>query len=393
MNTFSGNQYSKEIELLLQCSGMNLSDSTRDRISELVAQGIDWEIFKKLAIYHRMLFVALKNLAPVKDKIPKEYQHQFKEMAISSGAQSLFLGSFLEKILSAFEKENIFVMPFKGPVLAEQVYTDVVLKPFFDLDILVDKDDVPGALDILTRMGLSPQFDFDTGQLQKFIANEDHIVCYGFQQGLNVKLHWELSGLYLNAPLTVEKLKNCITAISFNDREVPCLSVEALIVYFCVHGAKHRWHALEQIFTVAELIKANQAIEWHEIEALADAWQCKKMVFLGLYLASKLLKAPVPFTLFTRAETYNVPKLVTKTIDDLLNRPVFRLPDAEDRFSYFHIRVRDSFFDKGRYLLRLLLRPTYKEWYQRILPAPLSCLHYFFRPLRLLFLKLMRRNA
>ncbi|MCK5229203.1 MAG: hypothetical protein KAR13_02995, partial [Desulfobulbaceae bacterium] len=57
------------------------------------------------------------------------------------------------------------------------------------------------------------------------------------------------------------------------------------------------------------------------------------------------------------------------------------------RYNFFHLLVRDNVIDTIRYLLRLIFRPTNVEWLWLRLPASLSFLYYFLRPLRLGFFK------
>ena len=381
---------SHEVELLLLCSRFNIGKHEHDRINWLCSRDLNWDLLKKLIIQNRVSPIVYNTL-----KIFKPIRHQsiltdLKKAAKSTGTRSFFFTIYLQQLLNEFRRCRIFAVPFKGPALSEFVYGDITYRVFSDLDILVSKRDAHSAFQMLKQIGLQPQLDLSSTQLSKYIKNEDNLAFYDFKKNLAIELHWEISGLYLSESVTLSELKDHIETGQLNKTEIACLSKEALLVYLCVHGAKHGWEHLEQLCCVAELIKANDRIDWNQVEYLSQQWQCKKMLFLGLYLAMRLLNAPLPENLCDAIEKdCSVPKLAGDVISCLFDE------DNADisRFSVFHLKVRDKITDKVRYGLRLLFRPTDKEWQHFPLPAAVSFLHYIFRPFRLLIFKLRGLDA
>ncbi len=132
--------------------------------------------------------------------------------------------------------------------MAQDVYGSVDLRQFSDLDILVYTLDSAKAWEILIAGGFQPEFELSPEQRLKYIKTEDNISF--FKKNLCVELHWELSGLYLSKPLTMEKIKDRLIKTDVNNHEVFSLSMEDMLVYLCVHGAKHGWEILEQICSV-----------------------------------------------------------------------------------------------------------------------------------------------
>ncbi len=386
MDTPPGRSFSKEIEIALLCSGTTLKDQDLDRVRYLCTQNIDWPFLKDLIVRNRVYAIVYHNLKPIKESIPEGFWSELKELAISTGTRNFMFTVFLQRLVADFTRQGIFILPFKGPVLAEHIYKDIIFRPFSDLDVLVDKSDAVEAFNLLKNRGLTPQFKLSPSQFKKYINDEDHFSFCEPQKKITVELHWDMAGLYLSSPLTVSGLKEHITSGILNNASIPCLSSEALLVYLCVHGAKHGWEHLEQICCITEILNQNPDLNWKKIIKLSSDWQCRKMLFLGLHLAGKLFKAPLPDPI--RLTIHNNETIVTiadRVIDHLFNPRPGQKKNLSDRFSSFHINIRDSFTDKIRYALRLLFRPTDKEWLYFPVPAYLSFVHYFLRPGRLLF--------
>jgi hypothetical protein len=394
MDTTPGRSFSKEIEIALLCSGITVKDQDLDRVKYLCTQHIDWLFLKDLIVRNRVYAIVYHNLKPFKEILPESFLSELKELATSTGTRNFMFTVFLQRLILDFTRLGIFILPFKGPVLAEHIYKDIIFRPFSDLDVLVDKSDAVAAFNLLKNRGLTPQFELKPSQFKKYINDEDHFSFCEPQKKIVIELHWDMSGLYLSRPLTLSGLKKHITSGTLNNASIPCLSSEALLLYLCVHGAKHGWEHLEQICCITEILNQNPDLDWEKIIRLSSDWQCRNMLFLGLCLAGKIFKASLPDPI--RLTIHNNETIVTiadRVIDHLFNPRPGQKKNLSDRFSSFHINIRDSYTDKIRYALRLLFRPTDKEWLYFPVPAYLSFVHYFLRPGRLVFCKLRGEDA
>nr|NJM04207.1 nucleotidyltransferase family protein [Desulfobacula sp.] len=260
MDTLPGPSFSKEIEIALLCSGITIKDQDLERVKYLCTQRIDWSFLKGLIVQNRVYVIVYHNLKPFKEILPEGFLSELKELAISTGTRNFMFAVFLQRLVADFTRQGIFILPFKGPVLAEYIYKDIIFRPFSDLDVLVDKSDAVAAFDLLKNRGLTPQFKLSPSQFKKYINDEDHFSFCEPQKKITVELHWDMAGLYLSKPLTVSGLKEHITSGTLSNASIPCLSSEALLLYLCVHGAKHGWEHLEQICCVTEVL--NQTRTW-----------------------------------------------------------------------------------------------------------------------------------
>jgi hypothetical protein len=281
-----------------------------------------------------------------------------------------------------FETHQIPAISFKGPVLAASVYGNLALREFLDLDILIHKQHVAKARELLVEQGYRPQFDLKNSQesafvrsysAQSFVRHDDKVV---------VDLHWTMMSRDFGFPLEPEDLWEDMETISLAGRETLTLSQENLLLFLCVHGGKHGWERLGWVCDIAEIIRSRKGMDWKQVINQAGALRSERMLFLGLYLASDLLEAPLPEEIKARAHSDAAIKSLAAQVRDRLFREVNRLPGIFESWR-FQVRIRDRFWDGCRYCLGLVMTPTGLELTLVPLPAVLFPLYYVLRPMRL----------
>ncbi len=381
-----------ELNFVLLCACAEPDHERCSRIKSIVKSPLDWDIVYEVSLHHRVFPLLYKNIKEIlPDSVPDRIVKKFKNSYFNNAARNLYFSAFLLKIMNFLQAHDIFALPFKGPVLAQDIYGNLELRQFSDLDILVSYNDAVNAWKILIKDGFNPVIDLDNNQKHKYVKSEDHIA---FLKGnICIELHWEMSGIYLSKLLILEHVSKELKKILFLNREISNLCSEHLLIYLCVHGAKHGWGNIEPVCCVAGIIKKN--LDWDLIEKHAFKWKCQKMLKIGLYLSWKLLDAPVPYNVLDKIKKdETISELAQEVVAGMFeNITNFKTRDTTGRFSPFHISIRDSYIDKLRYSFRLVFRPTDKEWLYFPVPGYLSFLHYFLRPCRLLMARLRKQNA
>ena len=110
------------------------------------------------ALYHGtipLLFWNLSRLAP--DDVPKTTLNQLKASSNAIACWNLSLTGELLKLLNLFRERGIRALPLKGPALAAAAYGNLSLRQFCDLDILVPKEDMLKAKEVLMSAWLPSQ--------------------------------------------------------------------------------------------------------------------------------------------------------------------------------------------------------------------------------------------
>src|SRR5581483_1714373 len=133
-----------------------------------------------------------------------------------------------------------------------------------------------------------------------------------------VELHWRITMKYFSFPLATERLFERIGPVSFDGGTVNCLSPEDLLLILCVHGSKHSWRRLDWVCDISEIICRYQKIDFELVMKRARRLGVERMLFLGLFLATDLLEAPLPESVLQKLHTEPVVKsLAAKVIGQL----------------------------------------------------------------------------
>jgi hypothetical protein len=144
----------------------------------------------------------------------------------------------------------------KGVTLAMLAYGTLGLKHSWDIDLLVDSESVPLAIQILEQAGyrgsppLPPATDL---RYKQWIEYGREYVLRHQTNRVHVELHWKLAdndhylaGISAASPTQMVRFPNQMQLRTLNDDD--------LFVYLCVHGAMHGWSRLKWLADVAALI-------------------------------------------------------------------------------------------------------------------------------------------
>ncbi|MCP3901726.1 MAG: nucleotidyltransferase family protein [Desulfobacteraceae bacterium] len=343
---------------------------------------IDWEKFFKIAISNNLIllvYFCIKNNEQISDDII----NRLKQYYYSIIKRNLVFSNELIKIIKLFDTNNIQSLPFKGPVLSYFVYGSIFNRSFADLDILVSEKDLWRAYNLLISFGYSPLLELSEESICQYMVTEHEMPFRKEGIGI-VELHWELSSMYLNSQVKFKKIRQYIIDSTYESYDINNLSNEFLIVYLCIHGNKHQWDSIEQVTSISWIIENNKTMDWDKVFRLAKELQCVTMLFVGLNLAKKLYNIELADTIYKYIDN-------NSKIDYLTNTIIRYVPDDSQldsisdnkRFTSYHLSIRDSLFDKIRYLLRLLFIPTREDWNIFNLPRRLFLLYWILRPARL----------
>lgn len=82
--------------------------------------------------------------------------------------QNMLMTSELMKVVKILEENNIESISFKGPVLSQLAYGDVVSRQYCDLDILVDENNIDKVCNLLKEKN----YQFDELLFKKIFENK-----------------------------------------------------------------------------------------------------------------------------------------------------------------------------------------------------------------------------
>jgi hypothetical protein len=380
-----------EIELVLCCARISVDSDVARRIDELVRGEIDWDFTLRTSIAHGVMPLLYRTLSSrFSDSVPEEVLSQLRDYFRLHAQHNLLVTGELIRLIRLLESHGISVLPYKGPVLSASAYGDISLRVFSDLDILVRKQDIPAAKELLTLQGyrLSNQFT-EHGAAAHLESDDQKDFAFVSKDGqVKVELHWQVASLVL-FPLDAESLWERAEQMPLGGYRVRNLPVEDLLLVLCVHGAKHFFARLEWVCDVAELIRANPSLNWQQVVAQAGKLGTRRAFYSALLLVNEMLDAHLPEDILK--DIYSDKEARRLAADMRLS--LFQEPDkwseVFDRGGH-RIVLRDRLKDRMRVrlyfyarYLRIVLTPNAQDKETMSLPGSLSFLYYLIRPVRL----------
>jgi hypothetical protein len=373
-----------EIELLLCCGRARLSTAQAARVRALAAGALDWNYLLSLADRHGLqplLYYHLNKVCAA--SVPADQHARLRAAAQRVAAFNTLLTRELQKLLALFASEGIAAMPYKGPSLAAEIYDNVALRQYGDLDILVRRADVARAGMLLSAEGYATYLPLTAAQQEVLLRTQCNLPFTRERNRLVVELHWAVSAPHFARPFAADELWTRREPAQLAETRIERPAAEDMLLALCVHGAKHLWERLAWLCDIAGLIEQHgRALKWAELINAARATGSERMLFLGLRLAADLLGAELPPAAQQAvAADQAVANLATAVRRDLFTPEL--TPSGLGGYFRFQLRARRRLRDKLNYL-RFAVTPTEEDLAKLAVPAPFTFVYYLLRPMRML---------
>jgi len=377
-------ELSPEISLLLACARTRIDQETAERIKEAARLSLDWDRLIYLARGHGLVPLLHKNLeALCPNQIPAPYREQLSAEALKTAARNLLLTRELLELLELFETNGVAVIPYKGPAVAVQVYRDLRLRGFLDLDILIRRDDLDRVRDLIIARGYKSQIEMTAAKQRAIFRSECDQVFTRNNGQIVLEVHWAITPPFFSFALDADRLFQRSVRMDMLGKNVLAFSPEDLLLILCVNGTKDIWGRLEISCCVAELLRNNPHLRWTKMLEEARRFGAERMLLLGLYLARDLFQAPLPGAVTDCIA--RLPKL--RTMAQKVYRRIFDNPEPQPtlfELTMFRLHCRERFRDRLNYCIRRVLTPTYQDVEVLQLPSSLEFLYPLLRPLKLI---------
>jgi len=375
---------SPEVQLLLACSRTAVDQTWSAHIDRLATPDLDWERVLYLAGGHGvvpLLHRHLNALGP--SAVPDEVRQKLRDEVHRIAGRNVVLATELLGLVETFERHSIVSMPYKGPALACQVYGDLKLRSFIDLDLLIHQKDVPQARKILIERGYEPQLKMTAAKERAILRSECDESFTRDNGRLLLELHWAITPPFFSFPLKTETLFERAGTIELLGRRVAAPAIEDLLLILCVNGTKDMWPRLEFICRVSELVMRYSELDWKQTFARAQELGAERMLLLGLFLVQEVLGTKLPEHVTKKFRGESALKRLSKAVGELLFE---RTSDVLSQFelTVFRLRSREHLRDRINYCFRRALSPTYQDLETVSLPPALEFLYPLIRPFRLI---------
>ncbi len=375
-----------EFQVLLSACRVFLGTEEPDRLEALLNRGPDWDQLIALSSRHGVMPLLYRSLSQIdRQLVPQEQKARLRMLYMQNAARNIRLTRELLRLIDLFNEKGIQAIPFKGPTLAQAVYGDITLRMFSDLDIIVRKQDVLRAKEILLTEEYRPEFQLNSDQEKWLLKSNCEYNFHNKVRGANVEVHWQLAWSGHNLGFDTEGFWSRACEMIIDDKKVSTSSPEDLLMVLCIHGAKHCWcdNVLKMTCDVAGLINKNNNLNWDNMESFACSLRAKRIFLLGLKLARDIFGVNLQEGLSDEIDSDHAVKALTKNI----SRHLFSDSQIKSRLweeiSFWSLS-RERPADRLRCIMGLALETTPRDWMQMNLPASLYPLYSLIRPVRLI---------
>lgn len=209
-------------------------------------------------------------------------------------------------ISELFDREGIWFVPLKGPLLSQKLYGDPTVRISRDFDFLVEENQVGLVIRKLENLGYYPEnFPWPENiKRQKFILKQfNQFSLVHVTEKASVEVHWRL----LDYPVVpYDKINGLarlhLEKVTFNGHNFRQFLPEFELLYLIIHGSLHAWFRLKWLVDVKEFLSW-YAINKETFESLVKQLHAQRVAGL----CNRMLKEFFPGTVLLPVN-YDIPE-------------------------------------------------------------------------------------
>lgn len=294
-----------EDRLLLACAHPTLNTTQRANLLSLLetTPNFDWNYLSAMAQRHRLQQLLCRNLQQsawqfVSAEIAAALKSAFKKNALKNN----YLLGQLGHVLHLLQTANIAVVPYKGPTLAQQVYGDVALRVFSDLDLFIPKSYEAEVLKVLTANNFKIKYHRKKNHGSVGILLDHETTFTNGILGLNVDVNWKLEGHFrgIDSNSALQDLFDPFISFKLDGQTTLAFTPEDLLLVLSFHAAAHYWQNLLWIADVAAVIQKYPNLDWSKIITKAAKLGVLQILGINIYLANLLFELHLSAAVFSQ---------------------------------------------------------------------------------------------
>src|SRR5262249_41962182 len=135
------------------------SPDLRDEVKAAVDATTDWSEVLGLARHHRVAGFIARAAVEYAIELPESVQRALRHFGVIQTGESLRMAAPLRRVCDRLRQSGVPTLVLKGPALARTLYPTVALRPYADLDIVVQDRDEETAISVLLSVGYRELID------------------------------------------------------------------------------------------------------------------------------------------------------------------------------------------------------------------------------------------
>jgi hypothetical protein len=297
-------EYSAELMLAIACSRWPFSQSVDRDIRTLAGLPIDWSRFLDWVRRNRIAPLVYHNLRQARyPLVPQAVVARLQDDAARNTREVLIQIAEAARITRLLADVGIGSLIIKGPVLSLLVFGDITMRESKDIDLLLDPARVDEADRLIVEAGyrrITPEIELTRPLYDAYRRWRGQSAYYLSSFDVTLEIHWRLTSNSLLMPIDAATLCRA-QQVRIANTTFATLSDEELFLYLCVHGSGHMWFRLKWLADIAALLHRLRPEAIDRIASQAQALELNRPFHAALVLAHRLMVAPVPIDILTKA--------------------------------------------------------------------------------------------
>ncbi|WP_342481779.1 nucleotidyltransferase family protein [Paenibacillus sp. FSL L8-0340] len=234
-------------EFLIETAKLN---PNIDFLTKLNSTDLDWEYILKQSKFHSILQLIYYHCSSLK-VIPTHYENLLRSNYVLAESKGRLMTDEYKNVLKRFNEEGVKVIVLKGVYLATKVYKNVALRPFGDMDILIEKESINKVFKILLELGYS-QSEIDPASGEQVPLGEDRLQGYEqelqhfgeffklnksplLKNGFYIDVHHRLSTVFDKFSYNIDEIIDRSVEDYLDETPIFRLSNEDFLTHLCTH--------------------------------------------------------------------------------------------------------------------------------------------------------------
>jgi hypothetical protein len=280
----------------------------------------------------------------------------------------------LIRIMKLLEDNGIEALAFKGPTLAQMAYGNITLRQYCDLDMLTKKNDIYKIDSLLKAYGYERLLTLTSVQEEIWIKFAHDLGLIHSKKDVHFEMHWSFLDEDYPMQVDLDNFWEETQEVKLNGHSLTTFSNENLLVYLCIHGSKHLWERIEWIKDIDMLIRKDN-IDWEKVIEKSKGTGFEKMIYLGFSLSTLLLDTPLPNAIQNEIQKYKQIDAISNFILESWSNPKSTFQKTKTMLKLF-----PGIKEQAIYLHKIILKPSFNEYWLIDLPKRLYWGYYFIRP-------------
>ena len=322
------------------------------------------------------------------DWVPAPVRGRLETSCRTIVAHNLSLALELVGVLQGLEQSAIKAAPFKGPVWTKILYGNLADRQIADLDLFIEKSEVPQASRVLSDRGYAKVEPCKGVPL----SDTKDVEFFHPKTGIHLELHWSACEAGRDPRLARAKFWIPDSTATLPHCDVPLPSAQNIFFLLAIHGFRHNWESLKWLCDIAAFVQVHKDLDWDGVLFEAAKLSRKRLILLPLALVEQLLQVKLPSpiaraiardSIVSRIATEIQRRNYTVQADDAVSRS--RTALERMYLEWVRVQVRDGVFERlgmhSRFLFGLI-KPNEKDrsLFDGKLPEPI---YWILRPYRL----------